>query len=148
MTDELTQEIIDWYTVRGKNLSALTDPSRMPPRVTREQVEVAAIKFYNEIQHDDFNARMLILKSGKELKYIRIAWEIWDMAKSVNAEEYAEGHKKMLGAAKIIQDMDEKHRAYAELSIKSEDRTRREQRALAAGLWLWLIWETYRAFGG
>lgn len=159
MTEELTQEILDWYAIRGKELSKMTDPSRMPPKVTRGQVEVAAVRFFHNIQHDDFKARVLTLKDGRTLKYIRIAWEIWEMAKAVDAEEYVEGQKKMLGATKIIQSMDDNHRRYAETAEgiiqglndeieEASHRHKRERWALVAGLYCWLAWELYRAFGG
>lgn len=164
MTDELTQEIIDWYEKRGKYWSEMTSPSRMPTRITREQVEVAAIRFYNNIQSDDFVARILTMEkcqyypNGKKLNYIDIVWEVWGLAKAVQAEEYAEGQKKLLGAHKIIQDMERNHRDYAETAekiikelnseVEEVHKSLREQWALVVGLWLWLFWEINRALGG
>lgn len=159
---ELTQEIIDWYAKRGKELSKMTDPKRiMPQGLKRGQVEVAAIMYYNDIIEDDFKKRVLVIggqclqilsSSSAEINkirgYIKIAWDVWEIAHTVNANEYIENQRKALEASKTIQDMEDKHHAYVELSMKSEAKTRREQRALVVGLWCWLVWEIYRGFGG
>ena len=144
----LKPEIVAWYARRGKDISKQIEPHRMPTGVLREQVEVAAIEYYNGVASDDFEARRLVLKNGKERKYLDIVQDVYEIAKEIKAVEYIEGHQKAYQTSEIINKMDDKHRAFADKMNASVARLKRERRALAVALWCWLIWEIYRAIGG
>lgn len=138
---KLKPEIVAWYARRGKSIDKQIEPHRMPVGVTRQQVELAAIEYYNSIASDDFEARCLTLKGGKKRKYINIVWDVYGIAKEIKAVEYIEDQQKAFQISEIVEQMDDKHRAFAKKMTA-------ERRALVVALWCWLIWETYCAFGG
>lgn len=144
----LKPEIVAWYARRGKDVSKQIEPHRMPVGVVREQVEVAAIEYYNSIDSDDFAARCLILKSGRERKYIDIVWDVYEIAKEIKAVEYIEGQQKAFQVSEVVEKMDDKHRAFAEKTAQAIKRLKVQRGVLVVALWCWLIWETYRALGG
>lgn len=109
----LKQGVINWYATRGKDLTKLKDPRRMPTGVTPEQVELAAITFYNDIAKDEFDNRLLTLKSGKKLKYLGIAWEVWRIAKEIDAAQYVQSHQVLVESSNLMEQMDEKHQEFA-----------------------------------
>ena len=80
----MNKEIIEFYESKNLHLSKMID--RRPAGITPEQVRGAAEKVYREI------------KEGRQIKDIRIAWEVWAAAKQINADR---GQKESLDVLEL-----------------------------------------------
>lgn len=114
-----------WFAEKGLHINKLI--ARRPQTASPEQVELAAHNFFDSIEEDRPQDKLVILKSGEKVKYIDIAWRIWEDARELEADEYALGQAKLISAAETIQAMDDKHRAFAEDCTKRLETLRKER---------------------
>jgi hypothetical protein len=90
----MKKEVIKFYAGKGLHIPKLI--ARRPLNLTPEQIEAAAVEVYNEIQ------------TGLEIKTIKIAGRVKEVARNIDARQYAEDRKLIDEAKEVIAEKDEK----------------------------------------
>lgn len=88
----MKKEIIDFYADKGLHISKMIN--RRPCGVSPEQIEEGAELIYYDIQ------------SGRQLKNIQIASEVFRTAKNVTGEKYAQEKALLENSKEIIQELE------------------------------------------
>ena len=86
----MKKEIRDFYTSKELHLSKLIERGKLR-NLTKAQVESAAIIIYDRI------------RSGDEMKTIKIAWEVWALAKLIGSQKILDEDATIEGLKNSLQ---------------------------------------------
>jgi hypothetical protein len=101
----MKRKIIEFYKTLGLELSMMTSPAKRPHGVTTEQIEVAAIDFYELIDHKIFEwnqGHSIVLKDGEVVKILSITRRIHRLINEQKAKEYDEYWKIMRNIKSVL----------------------------------------------
>ena len=95
----MKKEILNFYAEKGFHVRKLI--TRRPDNLTPEQIEAAAVEVYNQIQ------------DGLQIKQINIYRHIKEVARDIDARQYAEDRKLIDDSKEIIAEKDMRFRRLA-----------------------------------